>query len=35
MVNSQSRSSSHQARVLGIDGEEENEAGVPELVFTC
>ena len=35
MVDSLSRSSSHQARVLGAGGEEEKEAGVPELVSTC
>ena len=35
MVDSQSRSSSHEARVLGIGGEEEKEAGAPELVSTC
>ena len=34
MVDSQSRSNSHQARVLGVSGEEEKEAGVPELVST-
>ena len=35
MVDSQSRSSSHQARVLGAGGEEVKEAGAPELVSTC
>ena len=35
MVDSQSRSSSNQARVLGIGDEEEEEAGTPELVSTC
>ena len=35
MVDSQSRSSSHQARVLGSGGEEEKEAGALELVSTC
>ena len=35
MVDSQSRSSSHQARVLSAGGEEEKEAGAPELVSTC
>ena len=35
MVDSQSRSSGHQACVLGTGGEEEKEAGVPELVSTC
>ena len=35
MVDSLSRSSSHQARVLGVGGEEEKKAGVPELVSTC
>ena len=35
MVDSQSRSSSHQVRVLGKGGEEEKEAGAPELVSTC
>ena len=35
MVDSQSRSSSHQARVLGAGGEEEKEAGALELVSTC
>ena len=35
MVDSQSRSSSHQARALGVSDEEEEEAGVPELVSTC
>ena len=34
MVDSQSRSSSHQTRVLGASGEEEKEAGVSELVST-
>ena len=35
MVDSQSRSSSDQARVIGVGGEEEKEAGAPELVSTC
>ena len=35
MVDSQSRSSSHQARALGAGDEEEKEAGVLELVSTC
>ena len=35
MVDSQSRSNSYQARVLGADGGEEKEAGMPELVSTC
>ena len=35
IVDSQSRSSSHQARVLGASNEEEKEAGAPELVSTC
>ena len=35
MVDSQFRSSSHQARVLGSGGEEEKEAGALELVSTC
>ena len=35
MVDSHSRSSGHQARVLGAGGDEEKEAGAPELVFTC
>ena len=35
MVDSQSRSSSHQARVLGVGDEEGKEAGAPELVSTC
>ena len=34
MVDSQSRSSSHQARVLGEGDEEEKEAGAPKLVST-
>ena len=34
MVDSQSRSSSYQACVLGAGGEEEKEAGAPELVST-
>ena len=34
MVDSQSRSSSHQARVLGAGDEEEEEAGASELVST-
>ena len=35
MVDSQSRSSSNQARVLGVGDEEEEEAEVLELVLTC
>ena len=35
MVDSQSRSGSHQACALGAGDEEEKEAGAPELVFTC
>ena len=35
MVDSQSCSNSHQASVLGAGGEEEKEAGAPELVSTC
>ena len=37
MVDSQSCSSSNQARVLGAgeEEEEEEEVGVPELVSTC
>ena len=35
IVDSQSRSSSHQARVLGVGGKEEKEAGALELVSTC
>ena len=35
MVDSQSRSSSYQARALGAGDEEEEEAGAPELVSTC
>ena len=35
MVDSQSRSGSHQARMLGASGEEEKEVGTPELVSTC
>ena len=35
MVDSQSYSSSHQARVLGVGGEKEKEAGAPKLVSTC
>ena len=35
MVDSQSRSSSHQACALGAGDEEEEEAGAPELVSTC
>ena len=35
MVDSQSRLGSHQARVLSAGGEEEEEAGAPELVSTC
>ena len=35
MVDSQSHSSSNQARALGIGGEEEEEARAPELVSTC
>ena len=34
MVDSQSHSSNHQARVLDTGGEEEKEARVPELVST-
>ena len=34
MVDSQSRSSSHQTRVLGTGSEEEKEVGAPELVST-
>ena len=34
MVDSQSHSSSHQARVFGAGGEEEKEAGASELVST-
>ena len=34
MVDSQSRSGSYQAHVLGAGDEEEKEAGVPELVST-
>ena len=34
MVDSQSRSSSYQARVLGAGVEDEDEAGAPELVST-
>ena len=35
MVGPQPRSSSHQARTLGISDEEEEEAEVTELVSTC
>ena len=35
MVDLQSRSSSYQACALGVGDEEEEEAGVPELVSTC
>ena len=35
MVDSQSRLGSHQTRVLGAGGEEEEEVGTPELVSTC
>ena len=35
MVDSQSRLGSHQTRVLGVSGEEEEEAETPELVSTC
>ena len=35
MVESQSRLGSHQARVLGAGGEEEEEAEALELVSTC
>ena len=35
MVDSQSRSSSHQARALGASDEEEKQAGVLELVSIC
>ena len=35
MVDSQSRSSSHQARALGASDEEEKEAGAPKLVSIC
>ena len=35
MVDSQSRSISHQARALGVGDEEEKETGAPELVSTC
>ena len=34
-MDSQSRSSSNQAHALGAGGEEEGEAGAPELVSTC
>ena len=34
MVDSQPRSSSHKARVFGAGGEEEKEAGAPELIST-
>ena len=34
MVDSQSRLGSLQARELGVDGEEEEEAAAPELVST-
>ena len=35
MVDSQSCSSTNQARALGAGSEEEEEAGTPELVSTC
>ena len=35
MVDSQSRSSGHQAHMLGAGGKEEKETGAPELVSTC
>ena len=35
MVDSQSCSSSNQARALDAGDEEEEEVGAPELVFTC
>ena len=35
MVDSQSRFSSYQARVLGAGDEEEEEVEAPELVSTC
>ena len=35
IVDSQSCSSSNQARVLGVGDEEEEEVGAPELVSTC
>ena len=35
MVDSQSRSSSNQARVLGASDKEEEKVGAPELVSTC
>ena len=35
MVDSQSCSSSNQARVLDAGDEEEEEGGVPKLVSTC
>ena len=35
MMDSQSHLGSHQARVLGVGGEKEKEAGAPELVSTC
>ena len=35
MVDSQSRSSGHQACVLGAGDEKEKEAEAPELVSTC
>ena len=35
MVDSQSRLGSLYARVLGTGGDEEEEAGAPELVSTC
>ena len=35
MVDSQSRLGSFYARVLGTGGDEEEEAGAPELVSTC
>ena len=34
MVNSQSRLGNHQARVLGVSDEEEEEAGASKLVST-
>ena len=34
MVDSQSRSSNHQARAFGASDEEDKEAGAPELVST-
>ena len=35
MVDSQSRSSSYQARALGAGDEEKEEVEAPELVSTC